>query len=60
MVDAVVIRAFRLGSCRRVFARGPAECEVPFEEVVVKGCGSVVGGWAGGEFGGFADYEVIS
>ncbi len=57
MVDAVVIGPFGgLGARRaRVSAGRAAECEVPFEEVVVEGCGGIVGAWAGGELGGFTD-----
>jgi hypothetical protein len=33
---------------------------VPFEEVVVERRGSIVGRWACGEFGGFADWVVVS
>lgn len=43
MVDAVVVGPFGLGGCRRVSAWGAAEREVPFEEVVVKGRGGIVG-----------------
>ena len=57
MVNTVVVRPFRGARVcgARVAAGWAAECEVPFEEIVIKGCGGVVGAWAGGEFGGFAD-----
>jgi hypothetical protein len=42
VIDAIVVRPFGLGSCKRVSAWGPAECEVPFEEVVVEGRSGVV------------------
>jgi hypothetical protein len=43
VVDAVMVRSFGLGSCRSVSTRGPAEREVPFEEVVIERRGGVVG-----------------
>jgi hypothetical protein len=57
VVNTVVVRPFRgPGVCGARVAPGwAAECEVPFEEVVVEGRGGVVRGWAGGELGCFAD-----
>jgi hypothetical protein len=54
VINAVVVRPFG-GRGARVAAWWAAECEVPFKEIVVKRCGSVVGAWAGREFGGFTD-----
>jgi hypothetical protein len=58
VVDAVVVGAFGgfRACCRaRVNAWWAAECEVPFEEIVIERCGGVVGAWAIGEFRCFAD-----
>lgn len=40
--------------------RGPAECEVPFEDVGGKGCCVVVWRGGSGEFGGFAEDTFYS
>lgn len=50
--DAAVVDAVAVGG-----RRGPAESEVPFEEVGFEGGGMVVGGGGGGQFGGFADWK---
>ena len=59
VVNAVVVRPFGgLGACccgARVTAWWAAKCEVPFEEVVVEGCGGVIRARAAGEFGSFAN-----